>query len=76
MSKPYCKLAVSNIQNNKIKEARRIALMYCRRYGFRAMLFLIFVTTFSGLEMSKKLPVIYEKWLEIRTGILIRLRFT
>lgn len=76
MSKPYCKLAVSCIQNNKIKDARRIALMYCRKYGFSAMLFLIFVTTFSSLEMSKKLPVIYEKWLEIRTGILTRLRFT
>jgi len=76
MSKPYCKLAVSNIQNNKIKDARRIALMYCRRYGFRAMPFLIFVTTFSGLEMSKKLPLIYEKWLEAITGIFTKLRFT
>jgi glycosyltransferase involved in cell wall biosynthesis len=69
MSKPYCKLAVFNIQNNKIKDARRIALMYCRRYGFRAMLFLIFITTFSGLRMSKKLPIIYEKWLELKTRI-------
>ena len=76
MSKPYCKLAVSNIQNNQIKDARRIALVYCRRYGFRAMPFLIFITTFSGLEMSKKLPVIYEKWLEITTGIFTKLRFT
>lgn len=67
--KPYCKLAVSNIQNNKIKDARRIALKYCSKYGFRMMPFLIFVSTFFGLEISKKLPLAYEKWLEITTGI-------
>ena len=76
MSKPYCKLAISRIQNNKIKDARRIVLKYCRSYGFRMMPFLIFVTTFSGLKMSKKLPTIYEKWLEITTGIFTELRFT
>lgn len=76
MSKPYCKLAISRIQNNKIKDARRIVLKYCRSYGFRMMPFLIFVTTFSGLKMSKKLPTIYEKWLEITTGIFTKLRFT
>jgi glycosyltransferase involved in cell wall biosynthesis len=76
MSKPYCKLAISRIQNNKIKDARRIVLKYCRSYGFRMMPFLIFVTTFSGLKMSKKLPTIYEKWLEIATRILPKLKFT
>jgi len=69
MSKPYCKLALYEIQNDRIKIARKIALKYCSRYGFRIMPFLIFFSTFFGSEMSKKLPYIYEKWLEVTTKI-------
>lgn len=75
MSKPYCKLAISEIQNNKIKNARRIALKYCRRYGFRAMPFLIFMATFAGLGICSKLPMIYGKWLAIVTKISLGSKF-
>jgi glycosyltransferase involved in cell wall biosynthesis len=75
MLKPYCKLAISEIQNNKTKEAREIALKYCSRYGFRMMPFLIFVSTFLGFGISKKLPLIYEKWLEMTTGIFAKSKF-
>ncbi len=71
MSKPYCKLAVSNIQNNKIKNAREITLKYYRRYGFGVMPFLIYISTFFGYEVSKKLPLVYERWLELTTKIFV-----
>jgi glycosyltransferase involved in cell wall biosynthesis len=71
MSKPYCKLAISRIQNNKIKDARGITLKYCSKYGFRKMPFLIFMTTFAGLGICSKLPFVYGKWLEIVTIIFL-----
>lgn len=67
MLKPYCKLAIFEIGNNKLRKARTIALKCCRRYGFRVMPFLIYLSTFFGYEMSKRLPLMYEKWLELRT---------
>jgi len=72
MLKPYCKLAIYEIQNNRIKNARNIALNYCRKYGFRMMPCLIFFSTFFGNKMSKKLPYIYEKWREVTTRIFNR----
>lgn len=72
MLKPYCKLAISEIQNNKLKTARKIALKYCSRYGFRVMPFLIYISTFFGYEISGRLPFIYEKWLELKTKIVVR----
>ncbi len=71
MSKPYCKLAIYEIQNNRIKIARRIALKYCSKYRFRMMPFLIYLSTFFGLEVSKKLPLVYERWLKLTTKIFL-----
>ena len=71
MLKPYCKLAISEIQNNKLKTARKIALKYCSRYGFRVMPFLIYISTFFGQEISEKLPLVHEKYLELKTKIFI-----
>ena len=67
MLKPYCKLAILEIQNNKLKTARKIALKYCSRYGFSVMPFLIYISTFFGQEISKKLPFIHDKYLELKT---------
>lgn len=74
MLKPYCKLAIYEIQNDNIKEARRRALRYCRRYGFHIMPFLIFLTAFAGYRISRKIPSIYEKWLEIVTKLSLKLK--
>ena len=72
MLKPYCKLANYEIQKNKIKTARKIVFKYCSRYGFRVMPFLIYISTFLGYEISKKLPLVYERWLELKTKIIVR----
>jgi glycosyltransferase involved in cell wall biosynthesis len=69
MLKPYCVLAISEIQDNKIKPARKIALKYCRKYSFRLIPFLIYLSTFFGREISGKLPLVYEKWLELTTKV-------
>jgi Ca2+/H+ antiporter len=71
MSKPYCKLAIYEIQNNRVKTARKIALKYRVRYGFLMMPFLIYISTFFGYEVSKKLPLVYERWLELTTKIFL-----
>ncbi len=71
MSKPYCKLAIYEIQNNRIKNARKIALKYCSKYSFRMIPFLIFTSTFFGYEVSKKLPFVYERWLELTAKIFL-----
>lgn len=76
MLKPYCKLAVLEIQNNGITKARAITLSYCRRYGFHIMPLLIFLTTLAGYRASKKLPQIYEKWLQLTTEITLKLKLT
>ena len=70
MSKPYCKLAISRIQNNKIKDAREITLKYFCRYGIRTMPFLIHISTFFGKKIPRKLPFIHEKYLELKTKII------
>ena len=67
MLKPYCKLAISEIQGNKLKIARKVALKYYSKYGFSMMPFLIYISTFFGKEISKKLPFIHEKYLELKT---------
>ena len=69
--KAYCKLAITEIRNNKLKTARKIALKYCSRYGFRVMPFLIYISTFFGQEISEKLPLVHEKYLELKTKIFI-----
>ncbi|MFQ5686446.1 MAG: glycosyltransferase family 2 protein [Candidatus Scalindua sp.] len=69
MSKSYCKLAIFEMQNSRIKTARKVALNYCRRYGFRVMPFLLYISTFLGYEISRKLPLVYERWLELKTKI-------
>jgi Glycosyltransferases, probably involved in cell wall biogenesis len=71
MSKPYCKLAIYEIQNNRIKNARKIALKYCSRYSYRMMPLLIFISTFFGYEVSKKLPLVYRRWLELTAKIFL-----
>jgi len=74
MLKPYCKLAIYKIQKDDIKEARRTALKYCRRYGFHVMPCLIFLIALTGYGMSRKIPSIYEKWLEIVTRLFLQLK--
>ena len=74
MLKPYCKLAVHKVQNNEIREARKIAMQYCRQYGFHMMPFLIFLTTFGGYRISKRIPYVYEKGLETVTKLFPRLK--
>jgi glycosyltransferase involved in cell wall biosynthesis len=76
MVKPYCKLAIYEIQNNKIKEVRKLALKYCSRYGFHIMPFLIFLITFTGLGISKRIQIIYEKWLRLTTEIFLNFKLT
>ncbi len=71
MSKPYCKLAIYEIQNNRVKNARKIALKYCGRYGFLMTPSLISISTFLGSEVSEKLPLVYERWLELTTKIFL-----
>ncbi len=70
MPKPHCKLAISEIQDNKLKIARKIALKYFNRYGFSVMLFLIYISTFFGHKISRKLPFVYEKYLELKTKVV------
>ena len=70
MLKPYCKLAISEIQDDELKNARKIALQYCSRYGFRVMPLMIYISTFLGQKMSGKLPFVHEKYLELKTRIL------
>ena len=66
------KLAIAEIQNHELKRARKTALKYCCRYGFNVMPFFIFLITFAGHSISKKIPYIYEKWLEFKTGIFMK----
>lgn len=74
MLKPYCKLAAFEIQNNMIKKARKTVLEYLREYGFHPMPFLMYLTTFAGLGLSKKTPQAYAKWLRITTAILLKFK--
>lgn len=73
MLKPYCKLAAFEIQNNMLKKARKMALEFIGRYGFHPMPFLIYLLTFSGGWISKKIPRAYEKWLRMTTEISLLL---
>ena len=73
MLKPYCKLAAFEIQNDMTKRARKTVGEYFRRYGFHPMPFLIYLLTFSGVRISKKIPRVYEKWLRMTTEISLLL---
>lgn len=68
MLKPYCKLAASQTAKSP-KETRRIVSEYRRRYGFHWMPALIFLITFSGARLSRRLPYLFEKWREMTTRL-------
>jgi glycosyltransferase involved in cell wall biosynthesis len=75
MLKPYCKLSIYTLQNKSLKEARNIALMYCKRYGFHILPVLIFLLTFTGYRISQKMPFFYGKWSEIISKLLLKIKF-
>ena len=76
MLKPYCKLAIFEVQNNRIEKARNITLEYCRKYGYHILPFGIFLTTYTGHRLSKRIPFIYGKGLEMFTNIFLKLRLS
>ena len=76
MLKPYCKLAIFEVQNNRIEKARKIALEYCRKYGYHIMPLGIFLATYTGYKLSKKIPFIYGKGLEMSTNLFLKLRLS
>lgn len=76
MLKPYCKLAIFEVQNKRIKTARKIALEYCRKYGYHIMPFGIFLATYIGYKLSKKIPCIYAKGLEMSTNLFLKMRLS
>lgn len=73
MLKPYCKLAVHEIQNVNMAQARRLALDYCRIYGYHVMPLLLFFSTFAGYGASRKIPFLYEKWQEMATRLFLKI---
>lgn len=74
MLKPYCKLAIFEVQNNRIEIARKIALEYCKKYGYHIMPLGIYLATYTGYRLSKQIPFIYGKGLEMSTRFFLKLR--
>lgn len=68
---PYCKKAISEIENKRLKAVCEIILGYYSRYGFSLNIFFDILTLFSDKIMVKKLPHMYRKWQE-KTKKVIR----
>ncbi len=67
--KPYSKVALAEFKNGRIKEGRKITYEFLKTYGFSSIPFLLWVISFSGNNISNKIPNYYEKWQEVRTNL-------
>ena len=74
MLRPYCIRAVHEIEGNKLSAAREILKDYFRSYGFHIMPFCLYLVTYTGFGVAKKLPLIYEESLKIVTKLFLIIR--
>lgn len=65
MVKPFSKLAMAELKNGKLKEARKAAGNFIRRYGFSAIPFIIWLASYGGRGALKVTLACYEKFQEL-----------
>src|SRR3990170_293893 len=61
MIKPFSKLAIAELKNGKLKEARKMAKIFIRRYGFSTIPFIIWLSSHSGKGMLEAMLACHEK---------------
>jgi hypothetical protein len=74
MLRPYCIRAVHEIEDNKLSNAREIIKDYFRSYGFHIMPFCLYLATYIGFGVAKKIPLIYEEGLRIVTELFLKIK--
>lgn len=74
MLRPYCIRAVHEIEGNKLSTAREIIKDYFRSYGFHIMPFCLYLVTYTGSGIAKKIPLIYEESLKIATKLFLTIK--
>ncbi len=75
MLRPYCIRALHEIEDNKLSTAREIIKDYFRFYGFHIKPFCLYLVTYTGFEVAKYIPLIYEESLKIVTKLFLKIKF-
>jgi glycosyltransferase involved in cell wall biosynthesis len=73
--KPYAKLALADLHNGRLQEARKITSEFLKIYGFSLIPFLFWVISYSGKIVANQILLYYEKWREISTNLYRHLHF-
>ena len=61
---PYCKRAISEAEKNMLRSVRHTTSDYLGSHGFHPVPVLIFLMSFFGMSIIKRLTYIYTKWQE------------
>lgn len=61
---PYCKRAISEAEKNMLRSVRHTTSDYLGSHGFHPVPALIFLMSFFGMTIIKRLTYIYTKWQE------------
>lgn len=62
LSRCYLKLALHHIENERLVEARHATINSFKKYNFQILPFLIFLSTFLGKNITKKVKNMRYKW--------------